>query len=864
MKVLLGALLLSAVLLGIGLLAERFLPRVQLRQRTLVCRLTLVGVAVTIPLFLLLARALPAPDEEAYPPMVRAAKALTPAPVLSHAEETGVGITPSVVLEKPMTAASPVAAVALSATRPTTVFPVEPRRGGEAWVMPLYLVGVILGLFWLALAGVGVARLRRQSQFLAFAEPFPAPVRLSSQLKGVALVGIYQPTLLLTPAFFTCVPALQRAILRHEAAHLTHHDLRWNLAFRVAAVVFWPVPLLGLLRRAHEAASEELADALAVVEEIAPRDYARGLVALTPTHSGAALALGISSPGSQLKTRVQRLLSGAASTQLPKHTRLRAALLGATLALFLTVTVARAFGTHQENHWDSDSRLSARLSVSAEGVALSELLPLLSEKTGVALTALRPLSDDKAIIFSKDRPLRETLSDLAALFGASWRETRPVLGKPAYRLELPAKARRLEERLEREDRRWILEKLDALVKQLRSQPEKLAATRLAVDLYAQLTPDQKERLAETHHVKLPIAGLTAKQKLDLAPLFYQGDRFADNPQFRPGDDPKNMKITAIRPDKMERVAVAFDLFVFNEGIRARMAAPTGMEIPMHQFPAPEAFALPPHGNPYDGAKVDEKALHTEIKMPEEKALVDRLKALAERSGQPVFADLYRSQPVHVGSKSEIKDPQSALGKLDALCQPEGYLWWTANKTLLFRKRDWYRQRRYEVSDAQREALSRTLKQRGGKFIVADLIPLTELSLEQLVGLSDDGTPMQAQERVWAMPEALRMIVAGVGPQEPITQGQNYPLLVNLEAPRVQPLWAAFLERYLHPTVIFDLDPAQFGFLCDARLLSDKPAVELSIHLQPKEQNMAVGGQIHIPLEIPDDRRNKTRIATIPR
>ncbi len=398
-----------------------------------------------------------------------------------------------------------------------------------------------------------------------------------------------------------------------------------------------------------------------------------------------------------------------------------------------------------------------------------------------------------------------------------------------------------------------------MVKQLRTDPEKLQAKRLAVELYAQLTPGQKERLAETQHVKLPIAGLTAKQKLDLAPLFYKGDQFADNPQFRPGDDPTKMKATAIRPDKMERVAVAFDLFVFNDGIRARMAAPTGMEIPMHQFPAPEAFALPPHGNPYDGAKVDEKALLTESKVPTEKAFVDRLKALAERSGQPVFADLYRSQPVHVGSKSEIKDPQSALGKLDALCQPEGYLWWTANKTLLFRKRDWYRQRRYEVSDAWREAMERQLKQRGGKFIVADLLPLAELSLEQLTGLYDDDNPMRAQRRVWAMPEALRMITAGVSPQESITQFREHPLLVNLAAPQMQPLWNAFLERYLHQTVILDADPTQFGFLCGARQVENKPVVVLDIYLQPKAGNMAVGGQIQIPLEIPDDRRSKTQI-----
>ena len=115
-----------------------------------------------------------------------------------------------------------------------------------------------------------------------------------------------------------------------------------------------------------------------------------------------------------------------------------------------------------------------------------------------------------------------------------------------------------------------------------------------------------------------------------------------------------------------------------------------------------------------------------------------------------------------------------------------------------------------------------------------------------------------------MPEALRMITAGVSPQESITQFREHPLLVNLAAPQMQPLWNAFLERYLHQTVILDVDLTQFGFLCGARQVENKPVVVLDIYLQPKAGNMAVGGQIQIPLEIPDDRRNKTRIATIPR
>ncbi|WP_309708821.1 M56 family metallopeptidase, partial [Armatimonas sp.] len=848
MKMLLGTLLLSALLLTLGRLIERFLPRRLLRPRVLICRLTLVGVATATPLFVLLSLSLPAPQDDAFQPTMATSASVGFTPTL-FPTPIAPRVTPSSpVQEKPVVKLSAVSATTPTSLRPPTAFPTEPSRLGEVWSMPVYLAGMALGLCWLAMAGAGIMQLCRASQPVECEATFPAPVRLSTTIKGVALVGIRQPLLLLTPSFFTCAPELQRAILRHEAAHLRHHDLRWNLAFRIAAVLLWPVPLVGLLRRAHEAASEELADALAVVEEIAPRDYARGLVELSATHSGTALALGISSPGSQLKARVQRLLSGADNTPLKTRTRLQIAVLSVALALPLTMTVAQAFGTHQENHWLSDSRLNVRLSINAEGIALSELLPQLGTKTGVTLTVRAPLSEDKVVVFSKDRTLRETLDDLAALFGASWRETKSIQGQPTYRLELPTKTRRLEERLEREDRRWILEKLDALVKQLRTDPEKLAATRLAVELYARLTPDQKERLAETHHVKLPVAGLTAKQRLDLAPLFYKGERFKDQPKLIPSTDGSLALdgITPIRPDKMERVSVVFDLFVFHDGIRARMAAPTGLEIPMHQFPAPEAFALPPHGNPYDGAKVDEKALSAEVKVSTEKALVERLKVLAELSGQPVFADLYRSHPVHVGSKSEIKDPQSAVGKLDALCQPEGYLWWTANKTLLFRKRDWYRQRRYEVSDAWRETVARQLKQRGGKFIVADLLPLAELSLEQLVGLSDVDNPMQAQQRVWAMPEALRLIVAGVAPQEPITQFRERPLLVNLAAPQIQPLWNAFQERYLHQTIVFDINPAEFGFLCGARVLPDKAVVELPIYLQPKAGNMAVGGQLRIP------------------
>lgn len=380
-------------------------------------------------------------------------------------------------------------------------------------------------------------------------------------------------------------------------------------------------------------------------------------------------------------------------------------------------------------------------------------------------------------------------------------------------------------------------------------------------------------MAETDRARLPVASLSDAQKKALAPLFYEGDIFKDEPEVVQNPDGTSSLhgVTPIRPGTMERTSLTFEIMVSGansvdgesgegRGVASvSMAAPTGMDRHLVTFPASAAFGLPPHGNPYTGATVDEEGLPKEI--PGGSSLVSRLKALAKQTGRPVIADFYRSQPIYSGSRAEIEKPAAPSGKLDASCIPDGYLWWTGGKSLFFRKRDWFRQKRYEVPDAWRLAFAKQLASRQGQFLVADLSPLADLTVEQLVGLQDG----KADRRNYGgLPEALQIVhrvALAHDPLFPLPNDQGMRIiLAPLTRLDVQPLLADFADRYSHPEVLLSVDPQNFGFRVRAQQ-ENKKGTFVSFELDPQlgKQSMAVGYLFQIPLTLPNDRRDQTRV-----
>ncbi len=102
-----------------------------------------------------------------------------------------------------------------------------------------------------------------------------------------------------------------------------------------------------------------------------------------------------------------------------------------------------------------DKRLDQKIKVFVKGMNLKELFAALSDKTGVRLTAKREIWGDRAIIYFHNRPIRDVMTEISALYGYHW----VVSGKQgAYSYELcedinhaKIKVQRTQEQKERQD-----------------------------------------------------------------------------------------------------------------------------------------------------------------------------------------------------------------------------------------------------------------------------------------------------------------------------------------------------------------------------------------------------------------------------
>jgi hypothetical protein len=291
----------------------------------------------------------------------------------------------------------------------------------------------------------------------------------------------------------------------------------------------------------------------------------------------------------------------------------------------------------------------------------------------------------------------------------------------------------------------------------------------------------------------------------------------------------------------------------------------------------------------------------------EKSWPDRLRKLADVSGQPVLADYYRSLPVtkpldnraaeawgilredRAPEAEEPPDParRAAIAALDALSERDRYLWWAHGETLLLRKRDWFFQRLYEVPDRWLLATAGQLRKRNGHPTWGDLFRVLELTPEQLAGLNGMGDdhgavfPGQGLHEIVAMARAAPYPPASplpVRPEKPPPREAWDRLW--LWAARMNPaqrlLLSALLETHPYPLspeeagrfrvrIWYDPDPPRAP---EARLrkLGLWPphhpgyrSAAIGIGLNLDGENRTYGREILLPLSLPNDRRSKTRV-----
>lgn len=425
-----------------------------------------------------------------------------------------------------------------------------------------------------------------------------------------------------------------------------------------------------------------------------------------------------------------------------------------------------------------DGRMALKVKVQAPGLAVKDLLARLSQATGVKLTADKITGEDKVIVFSSARPLQATLADVAALFNDTWRRDVASDGRPRYLLTRSSRAVSLEENLLSKSRNRLITQLEAQVNALSETQEQLAKrpaddpirknlsvaeNRAATQVYAALTPEQREQLFSRRYLNFAANAINPQMREPITKVAEESMRFVA--RFRqPGDG--SPKETA--EDYMRR---GVQFAIHTSGGHVIPAVQVYGKGTMHaalfaELDARKQWMLPLHGNPYAPSPSAFKSL-PDVEQVEkafgENLWVDRLQKLAVQSGKPVIADFYRSQAINVvpseqtgqgnapaqasktapppADPARISAPAIAadtdkIAALDTLCRPVGYLWWTrTDGALLLRKRDWYEQRLYETpEDWLQEAVKRMAAQNNVPTL-ADFCRARELTDQQIVGLN---------------------------------------------------------------------------------------------------------------------------------
>lgn len=102
-----------------------------------------------------------------------------------------------------------------------------------------------------------------------------------------------------------------------------------------------------------------------------------------------------------------------------------------------------------------DPALDKPVTLAAKGEALSDILQMLQQKTGVWLRISRDIADQNATVFVDEKPLRSVMSGLCTVFGYAWR-VGSVREHPVYELCRTSASIRTEETnlSEKSDRAW--------------------------------------------------------------------------------------------------------------------------------------------------------------------------------------------------------------------------------------------------------------------------------------------------------------------------------------------------------------------------------------------------------------------------
>jgi beta-lactamase regulating signal transducer with metallopeptidase domain len=764
------------------------------------------------------------------------------------------------------------------------------------------------------------------------------PLRTTAQVGPLAL-GLFRPMVLLPLCLATrlSLPEL-RIILAHEFVHIRRGDLWLGLVPILARALFCFHPLVLLACREYEQAREEACDAQTLtVTGTLPDAYGQLLLKLgvqsgqtepvaaymatvhyrtlqrrltmlqlvpgqtRPSRRVALAALlwigavgivpwriGIAQtePTGNLASPRKVIHSVQADSRttlpvspLPDSARQVSTQNPAEAPANTAATVRARNKTVSRSTFDataplfSEPQLQQKIFVHAEGIPVGELLTLISKQAGIALSAKDALADEKIIVFGPPRPLKALLKDMAVLFNNTWMRGKTADGRLAYIMVRGQRAQEYEAALRdatprRSFSSLLALKLNSLEARalLQAGQEEVAPHKSWADVYRRistLSPDN---------------AVASKRALHN----YAAGNWQNAPNPKAGDIAysllQSMALAAGEQNgAQDRIPILGDLPLIGHTFRKHLSSAN----------VPE-WQLPPHGDPYSkqaisrrAALPNEETIHAAMQEP---SWVDQLRALAEMSGKPVMADFYRNRPqppwTPLSKLAKGTDPLWAA--LDALCHPQGYLWWAHEDTLLLRRRDWYHQQAYEVPDRWLRDMAGRLQAQGGQPTPADLIRLRELTPQQIVGLTRSlGDLGYDESQIAGLPEMLNFLAATWGNRAQIWREPIAPRPENGENYTETGRFTLHLQRQFEPILqakqmtvaagkgqrfrlgLFHLNPLTTEEAQQATQFTIEGAAAILRLCWELDDEQGGEFDMRLPLTLPNDRRDRTRVEIVP-
>jgi beta-lactamase regulating signal transducer with metallopeptidase domain len=217
-------------------------------------------------------------------------------------------------------------------------------------VSVVYIIGVLLLLFQLALGWRGTARIAETSAEIEPAEvsklmPFGAALIRESRLVATPLtIGIFSQRIILPTSWRHWPDEKLRAVLAHEFAHVQRRDFLVGLLAHLNRCLFWFHPLAWWLERKLAVTAEHACDDAAVRAIGKTRHYAEVLLDMAESvrRTGSRFSwqgVGVGGTG-LLDQRIDRILRGDLLREVSR-TRKAVVAVSCALAIFLIVACRR-------------------------------------------------------------------------------------------------------------------------------------------------------------------------------------------------------------------------------------------------------------------------------------------------------------------------------------------------------------------------------------------------------------------------------------------------------------------------------------------------------------------------------------------